>query len=135
MNEIPYGKELVIKEENSEEFRKESVERLEKSLEGEDVPAIVSFDNPEKIRELLTEKRLELMKTIMTEEPESITELAEQTNRDIKDVHTDLELLEKKKIVFFKKEGRKKKPVIPYDDIKVDYSLKNTLMDSKGLEA
>ena len=74
------------------------------------------------------------MKTIMNEEPESITELAEQAGRDIKDVHSDLELLEERKIVFFEKHGRKKKPVIPYDDIKVDYSLKNTL-SRKGLEA
>lgn len=131
MKDIPYGKELIIKEESIEDFREESVERLEKSLEGEEVPATVSFDDPEKIRELLTEKRLELMKTIMNENPESITELAEQTNRDIKDVHSDLELLEERNIVFFEKEGRKKKPVIPYDDIKVDYSLKNTLTGKK----
>ena len=135
MNEIPYSKELVIREENDEEFRKESVERLDKSFEGEDVPTVVSFENPEKIRELLTGKRLELMRTIMTDKPESITELAQQTDRDIKDVHTDLELLEDKKIVFFKKNGRKKQPIIPYSDIKVDYSLKNTLTKDKGVEA
>lgn len=131
MTEIPYGKNLVIKELEEREFEEESVERMEEALEGKEVPAVVSFDNPEKIREMLTEKRLELMKKIMTEEAESITDLADKLDRDIKDVHSDLELLEKNNIVFFEEKGRKKKPVVPYKDIKVDYSLTDSLMKDR----
>jgi predicted transcriptional regulator len=127
MKQIPYGKNIVIKEEGFETFKQESTERLEKALKGEETDAVVSFDNPEEIRKLLTEKRLELMKQIMEEEPESITQLSENLGRDMKEVHNDLKLLEKNKIVFFEEDGRKKKPVIPYNDIKVDYSITNSL--------
>lgn len=135
MDEIPYGKNIVIKEQSREEFSEESAERMEKALEGEEVELTLSFDSPERIREMLTEKRLELMKAIMEKEPESITELAEILDRGIKEVHNDLSLLEKNNIVFFEKQGRKKKPVIPYNDIKVDYSITNSLTNSTEMKA
>ena len=135
MNEIPYGKNIVIKEQSQEEFAEESAERLGEALEGEEVELTVSFDSPEKIRKLLTEKRLELMKTIMEKEPDSITELTEILDRDMKEVHNDLKLLEENNIVFFEEEGRKKKPVIPYNDIKVDYSITNSLTNGTEMKA
>jgi predicted transcriptional regulator len=135
MNEIPYGKDVIINEQTREEFEEESAERLKKSMNGEDADVTVSFDTPLEIRKLLTEKRLELMKAIMNEKPESITELAEKLDRGIKEVHNDLKLLEENKIVFFEQKGRKKKPIIPYNDIKVDYSIKNSLADGAELEA
>jgi predicted transcriptional regulator len=125
--EIPYGKELVIKEQSFEEFEEKSVKRLEEALEGEDVPVTVGYDDPEKIRQILTQKRQELMKAILTQEPESIRDLAEKVDRGLREVHEDLELLEENKIVYFEKEGNRKKPVIPFKDIKVDYSLKDSL--------
>ncbi|QGA80934.1 HVO_A0114 family putative DNA-binding protein [Candidatus Nanohalobium constans] len=132
MKQIPYGKNLVIKEESFKQFKQESKQRLEKAIEGEKTESVLSFDNPEKIRQLLTEKRLELMQKLMNEDPESITQLAEQLDRNVKEVHNDLKLLEENKIVFFEKQGRKKKPIIPYNDIKVDYSITKSLTEDSA---
>lgn len=135
MTQIPYGKNIVIKEESFENFKEESVNRMEKAINGEEVDVILSFDKPQEIRKLLTEKRLELINTVMNEKPESITQLAEKLDRDRKEVHQDLKLLEKNKIIFFKKQGRKKKPVMPYKDIKVDYSITKALENQETAKA
>lgn len=66
----------------------------------------------------------------MEKEPDSITELTEILGRDMKEVHSDLKLLEENNIVFFEEQGRKK-PVIPYKDIKVDYSITNSLLTAR----
>lgn len=132
-DEIPYGKELVIKEQSFDEFEEKSVKRLEQAIGGEEVPVTVGYDDPEKIRQILTNKRQELMKAIFTQEPESIRDLAKKVDRGLREVHEDLELLEENKIVYFEKEGNRKKPVIPFKDIKVDYSLKDSLFRDESI--
>ena len=62
--------------------------------------------------EMLTEKRVELMSAIMRYNPCSIRELAEEIDRDIKNVFNDLRILHSLDLVDFVIEGKRKRPVI-----------------------
>ncbi len=55
----------------------------------------VYFTSIEAARNLLTRNRLALLRAIRTQHPGSIYELAKVLNRDLKNVQTDLRLLEK----------------------------------------
>lgn len=129
-NPIPYGRKLVIEEtEGFEQAMERTEDNLRKALEGEETPVVVGFSDPERIREILTPKRRELVKAIIIGEPGSVKELSKITDRGLSEVHQDLKVLEDNKIVYFEKDGRKKSPVIPYDDIEVRYNLKDDVMN------
>src|SRR5262245_7824242 len=51
------------------------------------------FSNVREMGKVLTPKRLELLKTIREQHPESIRAVAELTGRNVKNVSEDLELL------------------------------------------
>ena len=65
--------------------------------------------------QVFTEKRLEMMREIRDLRPSSIRELAERLQRDIKNVHDDLCLLEKSNLIGFEITGRKKSPFVKSD--------------------
>jgi len=60
------------------------------------------------------------MRTIMTGSPESIQDLADVLGRNYADVHGDVQVLAEHHIVYFDTDGRTKRPVIPYDRVRVD---------------
>jgi len=62
--------------------------------------------------ECLTEKRIEMIKAIMNQEPHSIRELSRMLERNVKNVFEDLSLLQRNQIVRLEGEGRKRKPVV-----------------------
>lgn len=109
---------------------KRTEENLGHAIEGGENPVVVGFSDPERIRELLTPKRREIMRSVIQSGPESISELSEKLDRDIKSVHRDLKILEENKIIYFEEEKGRKKPVIPFENIKVEYDLKSSLMDA-----
>lgn len=130
---IPYGKDLVIKESQGlEDAMKRTEENLEQAINGEENPVVVGFSNPERIRELLTPKRRELMQIVIQNNPGSISELSEKLDRDLKSVHRDLKTLEENKVIYFENENGRKKPVIPFESIKVEYDLKSSLLNTKN---
>ena len=55
----------------------------------------------------------------MSERPDSIRQLAERVDRDVKSVHDDLQILADYDIVHFEQAGRAKRPFVPYDSIQV----------------
>lgn len=116
---------LVIQSIPREQFEKTSKERLKKATEGKNVPHVVNFEDPGKLRKIFTEKRMELIEKIKELSPESIRDLARKLNRGVREVHEDLTLLESYDIVDFLDEGRAKKPRVPYDQIEVQVSLIN----------
>lgn len=67
--------------------------------------------DPEVIRKL-TEKRIELLKTVKEKEINSVKELADETDRSWANVSNDLDLLAKEGFIEFKREGKQKKPVL-----------------------
>jgi len=85
--------------------------------------AVRSFERIAGIRTLLTDRRLNVMRTIMTDGPESIQALADALDRNYADVHGDVQVLAEHHIVYFDTDGRAKRPVIPYDRVRVDIEV------------
>ena len=83
------------------------IERLFKKLE--DAMLVDPFSD--EFFDVFTQKRLELIKEIMSSHPTSIRDLARLLDRNIKNVFDDLQLLNERNIVDFVKEGRRKMPV------------------------
>jgi len=57
--------------------------------------------------ELLTPKRLELLYSLVSLRPESISDLAQKTRRNVKNVYQDLKVLKTLGFVVFKKRGKR----------------------------
>ena len=85
--------------------------------------AVRVFDSVADIRQLLTDRRLELMRSIMTAPPDSITDLADRLGRNYSDVHSDVTVLVDHDIVYFDTDGRAKRPVIPYERVRIDIEV------------
>jgi len=118
-----YPSVLRITSEPDETHRQDALDRLERWEAGEEVPHVINFQNPSDLRALLTDRRVELLRSIMTERPESIRQLAERVDRDIKTVHDDLQVLSDYDIVHFEQAGRAKRPFVPYDSIEVSLEI------------
>jgi predicted transcriptional regulator len=91
--------------------------------DGESDEAVRSFDSVADVRQLLTDRRVELMRSIMTASPDSITDLADRLGRNYSDVHSDVQVLADHHIVYFDTDGRTKRPVIPYNRVRVDIEV------------
>jgi predicted transcriptional regulator len=116
-------KVLKISAKSFEEFKEDSLEKMEEFEDGEDVPHSVSFEDPIKLRKVLTEKRIELIQFLIDNEVESIGELAKELDRGLKEVGKDLNILEEYNIVRTEREGRSKRPSVPYDRISIDIGI------------
>lgn len=125
-------KELIITSLEKEESRKKLGEEIEKALEKEDNTVRRNFDS-EMIRKILTPKRKELLNHVAQNKPGSITEIAEKLDRTPNEVSKDLEFLNKTGIIYFIKNKNKKQPVIPFQNIKIDFQL--IQKEKTGLEA
>jgi len=71
----------------------------------------LDYDNMELFR-VFTEKRVEMVRSIMDMHIESIRALAEVLDRDIKNVWDDLHALKKVGVIEFRIHGRRKIPVV-----------------------
>ncbi|WP_132061043.1 HVO_A0114 family putative DNA-binding protein [Halorussus amylolyticus] len=118
-----YPSVLRITSDSEESHRNGALDRLERWEAGEDVPHVINFQNPSDLRALLTDRRVELLRSIMAEQPDSIRQLAERLDRDVKTVHTDLGVLAEYDIVHFEQAGRAKRPFVPYDTIEVSLEI------------
>lgn len=127
-------KVLKISARSFEDFKEESLEKMEEFEEGEDVPHSVSFEDPTKLRKILTEKRIELIQFLMDNEVGSTSELAEKLDRGIKEVSEDIQLLEEYGIVKLEKDGRSKKPSVPYEKIDIDIGIEANSRERKDPE-
>jgi len=115
------GLELTITCLDPQESDKEAKKGLENALEtGE--PHISKNIRPEHLRKLMTPKRRELTRFVKEKEPSSISETAEKLDRGLREVDQDLKLLERLGILYFKEEGRARKPVIPFENIDIEYN-------------
>ena len=112
-----YPSVLRITSEPDDEHRRDALDRLERFEAGEAVPHVLNVQNPSDLRALLTDRRLELLRSVMSERPDSIRQLAERVDRDVKSVHNDLQILADYDIVHFEQSGRAKRPFVPYDSI------------------
>ncbi len=105
------------------QHRQDAINRAERWERGETVPRVVYFENPSDLRALLTDRRIELLHEVMYEQPESIRGLADELDRDVKSVHDDLGVLAEYDIVHFERDGRAKRPFVPYETIEVNLEI------------
>lgn len=118
-----YPSILRITSDSEEAHRQDALDRIERWEAGEEVPHVINFQNPSDLRALLTDRRVELLRSIMTKQPDSIRQLAERLERDVKTIHNDLQILAEYDIVHFEQAGRAKRPFVPYDTIEVNLEI------------
>jgi predicted transcriptional regulator len=70
---------------------------------------------------------LELVRSLMDEPAESIRALADRLDRDVRQVHDDLQTLSEYRIIHFREEGTAKQPYIPYETVKIEVELSKSL--------
>lgn len=82
---------------------------------------LVGFTSLEAARNFLTRERLGLLRAIKTHRPGSIYELAQQVQRDLKNVQDDIKILERHGLVRITKRPRGtrkvKVPQVPFGEI------------------
>lgn len=114
---------LRITSADEEQHRRDARERLARWEAGESVPYVVNFQDPSDLRALLTDRRVELLRSVMADPPASIRALADRLDRDVKTVHEDLGVLAEYDVVQFDQDGRAKRPLVPYDTIEVSLEI------------
>lgn len=118
--EVEYPSMLRITALPEAQARAAALDRARRWDEGEAVPHVVNFEDRSQLRELLTDRRMEIVEEVMERPPESIRGLADRLDRDVSDVHDDLHLLADYRIVHFADDGRAKKPYIPYETVRLE---------------
>jgi predicted transcriptional regulator len=119
-----YPETLRITIQSGEDAFDAALDDLDAAERGEQRPATVSFETAAGVRRLLTDRRLELLRSLMTEPAESITALAKRLDRNYAPVHEDIEMLEAHGIVKFRQDGRAKQPFVPYETIEFDVTIR-----------
>ncbi len=77
----------------------------------------------ETIAKIFSKTRMEILQVIITKKPQSIYELAKMVDRDFKNVHSDVQFLNKVGLIKLKETGDKRnglKPVAKYSGIELD---------------
>ena len=119
-DEVEYPSTLRIASKPFEDHKESALDRAERWEQGDEVPHVVNFEDRARLRQLLTDRRMELLETVMERPPESIRALAGRLDRDVRDVHDDLHLLAEYDVIHFEEDGRAKKPYVPYDTVRIE---------------
>jgi predicted transcriptional regulator len=123
--ERPHPEMLRVTVESFEGVRKDTVAAAKEAEAGNPTTAVVSFSTVVQLRKILTDRRLELLRTLMNTDgaAESITALADTVGRDYRTVHDDTTLLERYGLLYLVEEGRAKRPYVPYGRIHLHVEL------------
>lgn len=127
--DVEYPSILRITSKPFEENKKSTLDEIERWEEGKEVPHVVNFQDASRLQRVLTPRRLELVESLMNGSADSIRSLADRLDRDVRQVHDDLQVLGDYRIVHFHEEGGAKKPFVPYDTIKIEVELTKSLGD------
>jgi predicted transcriptional regulator len=128
---------LHITIESTSEFFDEALADLRAVEQGEPVEDryVLSLPDHEALERVMSAKNLELLQHIATNKPESIRDLARTVDRDVKNVSTALNQLEELGVVEFESTGRAKRPVVWYDEVKVDIPLSTSPSNVESAKA
>lgn len=83
----------------------------------------VVYHDPADVHRVTRPKSLELLRTIVQHEPESIRETAWVVGRDVRQVHRNLSELEALHLIELVQDGQSKRPYVWYDAIDIDLPL------------
>lgn len=97
----------------------DAIESLDASEPVDSTPTL-SFASYEDLMGTLTPSVLELIAAIRREEPGSINAAARVVDRDVKNVHEELTRLSQLGIVHFEEDGRRKRPVVWFEELVID---------------
>jgi len=114
---------------SAEDAFDEAVEAAGAAEADEQRDAVVSFETAEGIRKLLTDRRLELLRSLMGQPAKSITDLADRLERSYSAVHEDVAVLAEYGIVQYREAGQSKQPFVPYETIEFDVTIRAPLTD------
>ncbi|OGR89130.1 MAG: hypothetical protein A3A86_05750 [Elusimicrobia bacterium RIFCSPLOWO2_01_FULL_60_11] len=119
-------KTFEIQIQSKAEADREFIEAFKNAQAGKKVPAKIGvyFTSIESVRNLLTEKRLELLHMVKMKHPHSIYQLAKLTGRNFRNVYDDVQVLKTYGLIHLNKERRKKQRPshsisVPYRDINI----------------
>ncbi|MFD1635205.1 hypothetical protein ACOZ4L_16305 (plasmid) [Haloplanus ruber] len=121
----PHPDILRVTVESFDEAREDTLEAVDTVADGESTPAVVSFATVGELRKILTDRRIELLRTLLNTDgaAESISALADDLGRDYRTVHDDVSLLADYGLLFVIDEGQSKRPYLPYERILLDVEL------------
>lgn len=128
--DVEYPSTLRITSKPFEEHKESVLDRAERWEQGEAVPHVVNFQDASRLQRILTPRRLELVQSLMGEPAESIRDLADRLDRDVRQVHDDLQILTEYRIVHFHEDGGAKKPHVPYQTVTIEVELTTSLGDA-----
>ncbi|GAA0547673.1 transcriptional regulator [Halorubrum ejinorense] len=121
--DVDYPSTLHITSKPFEEHKESVLDRADRWEHGEEVPHVVNFQDATRLQRLLTPRRLELVRSLMDAPAESMRDLAERLDRDVRQVHDDLQILNEYRIVHFREEDGAKKPFVPYNTVSIEVEL------------
>jgi predicted transcriptional regulator len=121
-----YPSLLLITADPSDVALERELAMAERFEQDGDTPHLLNFENPADLRKLLTERRLEVLRSINATPPTSIRALADRLGRAASDVHDDVTLLADYNIVYFEQDGRARAPYIPYDHVTIEINVLGT---------
>lgn len=118
-------KRVKIEIKSLDEALKEAGEVFEQLSRGKAVKkkTAIYFTNLKEMRKAITERRLELLKTIKDKKPSSVYELSKILNRDLKNVLQDLTYLKELGLVEITETKDKKIPLVTYDKIAFEVAI------------
>ena len=122
---------LIVTVESIGAVQQHTTDAFKQALDGdvpdEDAPHRLSFETTDQLAQVFTPRAIDLLPVIAQKEPSSIREAARLVDRDIKQVSENLERLEAYGVVEFVREGRAKRPIVPYDEIDIRLPLRETV--------
>jgi len=114
---------VAVRVESDEEWFDDVRETMRKLDEGhaDDLERehSISLPSEERLNEILSPKRVELVRATRREEPSSMRELARIVERDIRQVSDDVNELASLGLIELIEEGRAKRPMVSYDELDV----------------
>jgi predicted transcriptional regulator len=132
-SELSYPDTLRITVQSGESALDNAVAAAGMAERGEQPPATVSFESPSGLRQLLTDRRVEILETLLDESAESITALADRLDRSYSVVHDDVSVLAEYGIVKFRGEGagQAREVFVPYETVEIDVTIRGKASDER----
>lgn len=102
------------------------IDDLETLDAGDDIEtddSVLAVESTDTLGRILRPTNLDILTTIVQQEPQSIRDLARRLDRGPAEVLDNLNELENYGLIAFEQDGRAKRPVVWYDEIDVDIQL------------